>query len=219
MSGSAEGGRVLVVEDEPRLRDMLVRAVREMEFVAAGVGSAESALVALAGEPSEAATDVLLVDLNLPGAGGLELCRAVRERWPGRQFVILTGYGDLEAAQAAIRLDATDFLTKPVPLGDLERALARAMRRRANHVLPRLLRAIEEDPAAGAAATGADERGDRAESAAIPPTLAELERRHIEAALARCDGNREEAAAQLGISVRTLYYRLRDYARREEEPR
>jgi len=191
--------RVLIVEDEPRLRAMLVRALQDMEFTASAVGSAEEGLRRLEQEES----DIVLTDLNLPGMGGLELCRVVRERWPGRQLIILTGYGDLDAAKQAIRMDVADFLTKPCSLSDLEASLDRAVRRRMHQIMPRAidLSIMQDDDAA------------IPDDSSVPQTLRELEREHILEALRRHDGNRAAAAWELGISERTLYYRIKEYQR------
>ena len=185
---------VMIVEDEPRLQDMLQRAVREMEFEVRAAPSGEAALSLLAQEPS----DIMIVDLNLPGMSGLEFCEQVRTRWPAAQCIILTGFGDLDAARRAMRLDVVDFLTKPCSLGDIEVSLDRALRRHRHQVVP----------AAGGALRGMplDEPADEDDH-----TLEAIERRCILDALARHDGNRSAAADDLGISVRTLYYRLNTY--------
>lgn len=179
--------QVLVVEDEPRLRDVLVSGVRGIGFPARGARSGEEALRLLEQE----AHHILLVDLNLPGINGLELLEQVRLRRPGTSFIILTGYGDLEAARQAIRLDVTDFLTKPTSLGELEKALHRAWAR-----LPGVPEPKSAPPSAPRTQTTS------------PQTLEEIERDQILAALERHDGNRAATAAELGISVRTLYYKL-----------
>ena len=103
------GQPILLVEDEPRLREMLIQGTREMGFQPAGIGSAEGALRLLDKQPYP----VIVVDLNLPGTSGMELLKTVRERWPTTQAIILTGFGDLNAARQAIHLDVVDFLTKP----------------------------------------------------------------------------------------------------------
>jgi DNA-binding NtrC family response regulator len=197
--------RVLIVEDETKLRGMLLRAIREMEFETDGAGSGEAALGMLDKAPS----DIVLVDLNLPGIDGLEFCEQVRRRWPTTQVIVLTGYGDLEAAKTAFRLDVVDFLTKPCPLHDLEVALDRALRRRRNQIVARAVDIVEPRQVqdAPAAAPGP------AESPREESTLEAMERRHILEALARNDGNRGATAEELGISVRTLYYRLAAYER------
>ncbi len=73
-----------------------------------------------------APADIVLLDLNLPGMTGMDFFRKLRDRWPITQVIILTGFGDLESAREAIRLDVVDFLTKPCHLGELEQALDRA---------------------------------------------------------------------------------------------
>jgi DNA-binding response OmpR family regulator len=121
-----------MVEDEPRLREMLLRAMREMGLEPEGVGSAEAAVRVMEQRPAP----VMIIDLNLPAAGGMDLLNTLRQRWPQTQAIILTGFGDLEAARQAIRLDVVDFLTKPCSLGDLEIALGRAFRRHREQSTP-----------------------------------------------------------------------------------
>ena len=197
------GRQVLLVEDETRLREMLTRAVQEMGFVPTAAPQAEAALRLLE-QRGERGFDILIVDLNLPGMGGMELLEQARARWPTTQAIVLTGFGDLDAAKLAIRLDVVDFLSKPCPLGELEVALDRARNRR--------LKAAGVDPASAAAAatpTPAAEEGPPPPPPA--PSLEELEQRHILAVLEKNHGNRTATASELGISLRKLYYRLGQY--------
>ena len=191
--------RVLIVEDEPRMREMLLRAVGELGLPAGAARSAEEALRMLAA--NEPPWTILVLDLNLPGAGGLECLEAARLTRPYLQAIVLTGFGDLAAAQRSIRLNVVDFLSKPFVLNDLEVALARAQERLRTFMLD-----AHTDPAGTHA--GVDEPAE------TPPTLAEVERDHILAALARHAGNRAATARALGISERTLYYRLGQYQQR-----
>jgi len=182
--------RVLVVEDESRLRDMLVRAITDMGFAASGVASAEAALRAFAERP----IDIALLDLNLPGMSGMELLERLRRQHADVQAIVLTGFGDLETARTAMHLDAVDFLTKPCALGDLEVSLDRARSR-----LSRTSGA--SDPAS-----------DRLDHAApAGSSLEAVERSHILSVLEKNHGNRAATAAELGISLRKLYYRLEQY--------
>lgn len=191
---------VLIVEDEPRLRDMLLHALPDMGFTGSAAKSGEEGLRALEQQPHQ----VIVLDLNLPGMSGLEFFAQVREKWPATQVVILTGYGDLETAKKAIQLNVADFLSKPCPLGDLEAALDRARKRfREPSKVKPALQNIEAEKPEPIVLPDAEARG--------VATLAEIERDHILAALRRNEGNRNTTAEELGISVRTLYYRLNEY--------
>lgn len=222
-TGSASSSvEVLLVEDEPRLRDMLLRAVREMGFRPTGASSAEQAMRLMDQSPHP----IVVVDLNLPGASGMDFLRDVRRRWPGTQAIILTGFGDLDAAKMAIHLDVVDFLTKPCALGDVEIALSRAAQRVrqdavANHPV------MTDEAVAAEASTPQREQ----ESSGVTPPVAgeglkftpwegnealsieEVEKQTILAVLKKHGRNRTAAAAELGISVRKLYYRLAQYRR------
>ena len=211
------GRQVLLVEDESRLRDMLTRAIHEMGFVPTAVSQAESGL-RLMEQRGDAGFDIIVLDLNLPGMGGLELLEQVRSRWPLTQAIVLTGFGDLDAARLAIRLDVVDFLSKPCPLGELEVSLDRARNRRlkATGVAPPISGDLAvnsaddetDDPRTGAAERDSD---SRAPTSATAPSLEEVEQRHILAVLEKNHGNRTATAAELGISLRKLYYRLGQY--------
>ena len=195
--------RVLVVDDEPRLREMLVRAVEEMGMTCLAVSSAVQARKTMDRE----GFDILVLDLNLPGMEGLEFLEKLRSAEVKMPVIILTGFGSLDAARKAIRLDAVDFLTKPCALHDLEVALSRAVRQ-LRSTLPEVLDDAPPATSASAAPVALQEELSH------PPTLAEVERAHIFAALERHNGNRAAAAAELGISERTLYYRLDEYQHR-----
>lgn len=201
--------QVLLVEDEPRLRDMLLRAIKEMGFNVEGAASAEQAIRLM----DRSLSPIVIIDLNLPGAGGLDFLRSVRNRWPGVQAIILTGFGDLDAARTAIHMEVVDFLTKPCALGDLEIALSRAFQRtqKSDRLLklqtPRLDEQDEDldEPIVAPAMAFAPREGNEALS------IEDVERKAILIALAKHGHNRTAAAEELGISVRKLYYRLAQY--------
>jgi DNA-binding NtrC family response regulator len=187
---------VLIVEDEPRLRELLVRATESWGFTTTGARTAEEALKIMAATPHQ----IAVLDINLPGPmNGIECLEAIHERWPGTQAIILTGFGDLESAKKAIHLDAVDFLTKPCHLGELEVAIDRAKRRIAAPGKPRVEVLADEPPP------------QPSHDKTPATTLEDLEREAILSALGRHHGNRAATAAELGISLRTLYYRLGEY--------
>lgn len=177
---------VLVVEDEKRLRELLVDAIPDMGFAATGARSGEEALACMEAAPH----DIVILDLNLPQMHGLDVLERIRQRWPLTRAIVMTAFGDLAAAQRAIHLEVVEFLTKPCPLGEIERALDHARS-------DRLARAMSFSSRDSHAGDG--------------PTLDATERNAIRAALQRSGGNRKAAAYELGISRRTLHYRLSRY--------
>jgi DNA-binding NtrC family response regulator len=201
-----EARRVLIVEDERRLRDMLLISVRDMGWDPTGAGSAESAFRLMEQSPFA----IALVDLNLPGIDGLELCERIRQRSRTMQFIVLTGFGNLDFARRAIRVEASDFLIKPCRMDELESAIQRAHGRWIERTSGFAYTAIPDAPSSESPAPSEDSAESGAASESVE-SIEQAERRLILAALARHHGSREAAAADLGISVRKLYYRLQQY--------
>ena len=184
------------------MRDLLLRSLTNWGFDATAARSAEEAMRTTEAEPP----DIVLLDLNLPGMDGMQFFQTLRQKRPQVQGIVLTGFASIEAAKQAIHMDMVEFLTKPCHLGEVEQALDRAMRRIAPPDPP-----IVPDPSmAGMNDDG--EAGDDGASAGAPnKTLEEVERQHILSTLSRNGGNRTATAAELGISRRTLYYKLTEY--------
>ena len=198
---------ILIVEDEQRLRDLLLRSITNWGFEASAARSAEEAM-----RQSDAAPpDIVLLDLNLPGMDGLEFFTSLRRKRPEVQGIVLTGFATVEAAKQAVHMDMVEFLTKPCHLGEVEQALDRAVRRIAPPDPP-VLPDIDTAPGRNGDAnrrSGGDSLGDPDDGPAR--TLDEVEREHILSTLQRHDGNRTATANELGISRRTLYYKLTEY--------
>src|SRR2546430_425983 len=125
------GNKVIVVEDEARVRNMLSAALAQMGFDATFVSSSEAATKTIA----QNTFDIMILDLNLSGMGGIEFLQSLRRKDQNIQVIILTGFGNLEAAKTAIHLDVVEFLTKPCKLGELEIALDRARKRRKGQIV------------------------------------------------------------------------------------
>jgi DNA-binding NtrC family response regulator len=189
---------VLIVEDEQRMRDLLLRSLTNWGFEASAARSAEEAMRTVEQSPP----DIVLLDLNLPGMDGLQFFSQLRQKQPEVQGIVLTGFASIEAAKQAVHMDMVEFLTKPCHLGEVEQALDRAMRRIAPPEPP-----VVPDPAF---AEGGDTFEPRADDG-TPRTLEEVEREHILSTLQRLGGNRTATATELGISRRTLYYKLTEY--------
>jgi DNA-binding NtrC family response regulator len=196
--------RVMLVEDDSRYRAMLVTMLRDLQCAPLPYEAAASAL----DDVNTARPDVIILDLNMPRMDGLMFLSRLRESGDETPVVILTGVGTLQSAQAAIRLGVREFLTKPCHMSDLEGCLDRVRKRMRSDTVADLA-TTEMDPAA--ASEPGDEPGASRTASKSPGTLADLERRAILEALRTHGGNRSAAAMSLGISRRTLHYRLAEY--------
>jgi two-component system alkaline phosphatase synthesis response regulator PhoP len=102
-------GRVLIVDDELPVRLTVREILRRAGHDAIAVASGEEALELIQSQPVEMA----LIDLVMPGMGGLELMQRLREVAPDTVLIVLTARGSMETAIQALRLGAHDYLTKP----------------------------------------------------------------------------------------------------------
>jgi two-component system response regulator AtoC len=118
---------ILVVDDDAAFRGVLASELERMDCEVREAGSGEAALERLGGwEP-----DVVLLDLRLPGMSGLEALKAIRERSPRSEVIMLTGHGTIDTALESVRAGAFDYLAKPCPLDELEVRIRRAVERQA----------------------------------------------------------------------------------------
>ena len=130
--------RVLVVDDDRAMRDLLELDLAERGFEVATCAAADVALAWLA----EHDCDVVLTDLNLGGPSGIELARRVGEARPDLPVVVLTAFGSIETAVLAIRAGAYDYITKPIDVDALALALDRAVSHHALRQEVRRLRRV-----------------------------------------------------------------------------
>lgn len=114
--------RVLIVDDEAELVSALQERLNLRGFKAKGVTTGAEALSLLAESPF----DVVLLDLKMPGLGGLDVIKRIKEDQPGLQVILLTGWGSEEDAERGKALGAYDYLMKPVKISDLVRVLLAA---------------------------------------------------------------------------------------------
>ena len=119
-----------------------------------------------------------VIDLRMPGPNGLVVVQDLLAIRPELQVVVVTGYGSIATAVEAMRLGARDYLTKPANADQI-------------------LAAFEGEPEAPS-------EGLEFEI----PSLARLEREHIERVLQECNGNISKTARVLGVHRRTLQYKL-----------
>jgi two-component system NtrC family response regulator len=118
-------GRILVVEDDDCLRRVTQAQLEKCGYEVVVAADVPAALVVLEKQP----VDLVLTDLNLPGTSGLELLKQARAEYPDISVVIVTGYGSIETAVAAMKAGAYDYITKPVHPAELKALVNRVMER------------------------------------------------------------------------------------------
>jgi DNA-binding NtrC family response regulator len=121
--------RVLVIDDEPIIRDVLHEILSREGYATSSVPDAESGLAAL----DRQEFDLIILDLMLPGIGGFETLKEIKRRDADSVVVMITAYGSVESAVQAMRMGAHDYLTKPFKNEDVLRTLSTGLRHR--HVL------------------------------------------------------------------------------------
>lgn len=158
---------VLVVDDEPAMRETLQEILEQEGLHVSQADSGESALEMLQHTP----IDLMLLDLKMKGIDGIQVTEAAKQLSPETVIIMLTAHGTLESAIAAMRRGAFDYLLKPAPVGDIVASVQRGLNHRSQILRQRDLvglmqRAISElqpPPGVGAA----------------PPTDRQLSRRGI----------------------------------------
>jgi len=113
--------QVLVVDDEEDVREFCKDALADAGYCVRTAASAREALRIL----GEQHVDIVLSDLKMPEMDGIALLERIREQAPGVDVVLMTGHATIETAVQAIRMGASDYLAKPVSIGDLKTRLDR----------------------------------------------------------------------------------------------
>jgi DNA-binding NtrC family response regulator len=115
--------KVLVVDDDPGMCDMLAARLVKRGFEVVARASAAEAIEIVEHED----IDVLVSDVNMKGMNGVELCRHVLEQRPQLPVILITAFGSMELAIQAIRAGAYDFLPKPFEIDQLALAIERGV--------------------------------------------------------------------------------------------
>lgn len=175
------GARALVLDDDEVFRERLCRALRSREWDAFGAADAESAVLRCESHHFE----LITVDLRLPGLGGLDVIRRLRELQPQAVIVVLTGYGSIATAMTAVKFGADHYLSKPADADQILDSYSKSV-------------ADEEEPGP-------------ADAPVSVPSLARVEWEHIQRVLNDCAGNITQAAKLLGLHRRSLQRKLSKY--------
>ncbi len=173
--------KILVVDDDARLRPRLVRAFRDRGYRVVDASAVHDALEVVRADLGDP-PDKAVLDLRMEDGSGLELLVELLKLVPDLQVVMLTGYGSIATAVDAVKLGAVDYLSKPA---DVDMILAAFARNQA----PPLAPSPDYEP----------------------PSLARAEWEHIQRVLEDCAGNVSLAARKLGLHRRTLQRKLQKY--------
>jgi len=134
-------GRILIIDDDRSMCEILESALRRRDFEVAWRTSPDEGLRVLGDQDF----DVVVTDLNMQGMSGVDLCRQIAENREDIPVVVMTAFGSMETAVAAIRAGAYDFVTKPFEMDDIALTLERALRHRAlREEVKRLRRAVDD---------------------------------------------------------------------------
>jgi CheY-like chemotaxis protein/GAF domain-containing protein len=134
--GKRERGRILVVDDDPTVCELLERFLSDRGHLVESAARAEQALEQL----NRSRFDLVVTDIKMPGMSGLELLAMAKRLDPVLEVVVVTAHATLETAIQALRRGAYDLITKPIPeLETLYRAVERALEKRRLSIENRLL--------------------------------------------------------------------------------
>ena len=117
-------GRILIIDDDRSMCELLDAGLSRHDFEVTTRTSAEEAFRHL----TTAEFDAAVTDLNMPGMSGIELCERITANRPDIPVIVITAFGSLDTAIAAIRAGAYDFITKPFEIDILALTLDRAVR-------------------------------------------------------------------------------------------
>ncbi|MGH7531043.1 MAG: HD domain-containing phosphohydrolase [Gemmatimonadales bacterium] len=123
---SYSGMRCLVVDDEPRLRRVLVRLLETEGFRCAEAGSGVEALRELEREPAP----LVISDLRMPEMDGVTLLREIVVRWPDTAVIVVTAVAEVESAVACLQMGALDYVAKPFHLDEVKARVSQALDKR-----------------------------------------------------------------------------------------
>ena len=117
-----QAAKVLIVDDEPPIREILTRWLNGWGYGVRDVGSAVEALEVMAAEPA----DILLCDVSMPEHDGLWLAEQVHAQWPQTAIIMSTAHDDSQTVRTSRTLGAVAYITKPVDASLLRQALDHA---------------------------------------------------------------------------------------------
>jgi len=121
---------ILLVDDEADFVETLTKRFRIRKIPVASAGNGVDALKLL----EEQEFDVVVLDVRMPGMGGMELLRQIRAKYPLTEVIMLTGHASLETGMQGMNMGAYDYVLKPADFDELLDKVRRAAERKALNV-------------------------------------------------------------------------------------
>ncbi|MGA6926842.1 MAG: hybrid sensor histidine kinase/response regulator [Desulfosarcina sp.] len=119
----ANGKTILIVDDEPDIREVLAISLQDLGYRTVEAENAKQAFAVFSDENPQ----IVLTDIKMPGGDGIELLKKIKHENSETEVIMITGHGDMNLAIRSLKYEATDFITKPINVDALEIALNRAL--------------------------------------------------------------------------------------------
>ena len=119
--------KILLVDDEREFVAILTQRLTKRNYSVAFAHSGNDALVQLEDDKE---IDVVILDVKMPGVDGIETLKLIKEKWPLIEVIMLTGHSTLASAIDAIKIDANDYLLKPIEMEQLVSKIKKAVCRK-----------------------------------------------------------------------------------------
>jgi DNA-binding NtrC family response regulator len=119
--------KILLVEDDEKMNQGLVYVLSKQGYAVTSVNTGEKALERI----KETGFDLVLSDLKLPGIDGSQLLRAAKQYDPDMMFIMITAYGTVDTAVAAMKQGAEDYILKPFDMEELRLVIKKTLEKRA----------------------------------------------------------------------------------------
>ena len=123
-------GRILVVDDEPTLRQSVRMTLTKAGYDVVEAEDGEKAIQTIRSGDNPLMVDTIICDLQMPKVNGMEAVAFFRQQFPGVPVLVLTGHATVESASALFKKGITDYLTKPIEPAKLVEVVGKAVKKR-----------------------------------------------------------------------------------------
>lgn len=201
--------RVLIADDRENMRKLFLQLFGEVYDTAVALDGAQ-ALSRIASEEFA----VVLTDIRMPGADGFEVLRAVKQRWPDTEVILMTAYASIAKAVEAMREGAYDYLAKPFEADQVALVVARAIEHRRRR---RLASSAEAGSSLSVELPDAASLAQMTYRDAVDVARESVSREYLVQLMREFGGNVTRAASRAGMERETLHRLLRRYGLRSED--